>query len=68
MSLEIDRDWIPEYQLWVDLIQLTCDCCGERSPWAEPGDFLAGGDWSHLLGLDCCPDCRADFYASREDR
>jgi hypothetical protein len=63
MSMEADRDWIESHGLWIDVIRLTCDLCGAKSPWAEPTpqDFAA---WSHLLGLDCCGDCSADFYLS----
>ena len=68
MSLELDREQIPGYHppLWADFIRLTCDFCQTKSPWSEGGGDLR--DWAHLLGLDCCPDCSADFYESRNLR
>jgi hypothetical protein len=65
MSMELDRDWCEPYECWIDLIQLTCDFCGNESPWGEPCDIAAG--WDHFLGLDCCADCSDEFFASRKN-
>ena len=62
MSLSIDRDWIPERRLWVDISRLKCDLCGAQTRWGELCDITEG--WDHLLGLDCCPACTEAFYES----
>ena len=63
MSLELERDWLPDHRIWVDVNRLTCDLCGATTDWGEPCDI--GGGWDHMLGLDCCPICTDQFYRSR---
>lgn len=67
MSLHIEvAEHVPGIG-FISFFRLACSFC-DAAVTGEEGALHAASDigWTHLGGLDCCPDCTAGFYAMAE--